>query len=50
MRFLQRRMSEIQLWTIPKNWQWATIADIGEVVSGGTPSTKNPSFWGGAIN
>jgi len=43
-------MSEIELWTIPTNWQWATLADIGEVVSGGTPSTKNPSFWGGAIN
>jgi type I restriction enzyme S subunit len=43
-------MSEIQLWTIPTNWQWATIADIGEVVSGGTPSTKNPSFWGGTVN
>ncbi|MCB8788926.1 restriction endonuclease subunit S [Planktothrix agardhii] len=43
-------MSEIQLWTIPTNWQWATMANIGEVVSGGTPSTKNPSFWGGAIN
>lgn len=25
------------------------IADIGKVVGGGTPSTTEPSFWGGNI-
>lgn len=29
--------------------EWVTlqIGDLGRVVTGGTPSTKNPSFWGG---
>lgn len=43
-------MSDGVLWELPDNWQWATIADLGNVVSGGTPSTKNPSYWNGEIN
>lgn len=38
------------LWELPDSWQWATISDLGDVVSGGTPSTKNPSYWNGEIN
>lgn len=37
-------------WIIPKNWEWTEIKSIGAVVSGGTPSTKEPSYWGGEIN
>lgn len=43
-------MNKIVLWELPDNWQWAIIADLGDVVSGGTPSTKNPFFWGGEVN
>ena len=25
------------------------ISELGEVVGGGTPSTKNENFWGGSI-
>lgn len=35
--------------TIPEGWQGAKISDIGEVITGTTPSTKNESFWGGEI-
>lgn len=34
---------------IPSNWKWVTLDDIGIVVSGGTPSTKEPEFWNGDI-
>lgn len=35
--------------TIPKNWKWVTIDDIGQVVSGGTPSTKEIDLWNGDV-
>lgn len=34
---------------IPDYWKWVTLEDIGIVVSGGTPSTKEPEFWNGNI-
>ncbi len=49
-RIGQRSMSDEILWELPDSWQWATIADLGDVVSGGTPSTKDPSYWNGEIN
>ena len=35
---------------LPKSWVQATISDLGKVVSGGTPSTKENSYWGGNIS
>ncbi|ROH91523.1 hypothetical protein EGI15_13370 [Chryseobacterium cucumeris] len=37
------------LYEIPNSWKWVTLDDIGIVVSGGTPSTKEPEFWNGDI-
>ena len=37
-------MVESELGMIPKWWEVKTIADIGEVISGGTPSTKNEDY------
>lgn len=34
---------------IPDHWKWVTLDDIGIIVSGGTPSTKEPEFWNGEI-
>ncbi len=31
---------------IPKNWKVLKIADIGEVITGTTPSTKVKEYWG----
>ena len=31
------------------NWAIATLADIGTVIGGATPSTKNVSYWDGEI-
>ena len=37
-------------WPIPSNWVWASLSDLGYVVGGGTPSTKEPLYWGDEIN
>ena len=31
------------------NWKYCTLADLGEIVGGSTPSTKNDSYYGGNI-
>ena len=39
-----------QLWNIPDCWAWTHVKTIGQVVAGGTPSTKEPSYWGTDVN
>lgn len=34
---------------LPESWVWTTVSQLGSVVSGGTPSTKEPSYWGEEI-
>lgn len=34
---------------LPENWSWMKLGEIGKVVSGGTPSTAVPEYWGGNI-
>ena len=43
-------MGEIEQWEIPNNWKWAQISELGKIVAGGTPSTKEPTYWGNDIN
>ncbi|MCH7973856.1 MAG: restriction endonuclease subunit S [Bacteroidetes bacterium] len=31
---------------LPPNWSWITVSDVGEVVTGTTPSKKNIEFYG----
>jgi len=35
---------------LPTNWLKTTLNEIGEIVSGGTPSTKDPENFGGNIS
>lgn len=37
------------LWPVPDSWRWSTLADIGRVASGGTPSTAQGGYFGGGI-
>jgi type I restriction enzyme S subunit len=30
---------------VPEGWEAGTVADLGDIVAGGTPSTSNPEFW-----
>ena len=39
-----------KLWQIPNNWRWTQIKALGDVIGGGTPSTKELSYWGKDIN
>lgn len=34
---------------IPVDWAWAALGKVSTIKSGGTPSRKNPKFWGGNI-
>ena len=38
-----------RLWEIPSSWEWTVIGELGDVVSGGTPSTKAPEYWDGGV-
>jgi len=38
-------MSKAHLWELPPGWEWVLVSDVARVVSGGTPSTKEHSFW-----
>ena len=42
-------MVESVLGMIPKGWEVKNIQDIGEVIAGGTPSTKNEEYYDGNI-
>ena len=43
------RLKRTDTGEIPDDWECKTIAEIGKVVTGSTPNTKNHSFWTGAI-
>ncbi|QNQ82140.1 restriction endonuclease subunit S [Lactobacillus sp. PV037] len=30
---------------IPDSWEWVRLGEIGEIISGGTPKTKEKSYW-----
>ena len=42
-------MEESELGFIPKGWEVKGIGDLGRVVTGKTPSTKVPEYWGDQI-
>ena len=39
-----------QRWTVPSSWVWTNLSQLGDIVAGGTPSTKDRSYWGDRIN
>lgn len=38
------------LYIIPKSWKWATLEEITDTTSGGTPKRTNKDYWNGSIN
>jgi len=36
-------------WEIPSDWKWVSIADVGKVITGNTPPTKDESNYGNFI-
>ncbi len=39
-----------ELVEVPKGWQIKKLGEVGEIVSGGTPSTKVAEYWNGKIS
>jgi type I restriction enzyme S subunit len=39
---------QTEVGVIPEDWGALRVADLGGIVTGGTPSTFNRSFWNGA--
>ena len=35
---------------LPDTWVTSEIKEIGDVVSGGTPATKEATYWGDGVN
>lgn len=44
----RRRMNDNN--KLPDGWELITLGDVGEIVSGGTPSTTVSEYWNGGIN
>ena len=40
-----RNQYEAFLQQLPADWKKQAVSNIGEIVSGGTPSREVPSFW-----
>ncbi|WOB08251.1 restriction endonuclease subunit S [Piscinibacter gummiphilus] len=38
-----------ELGVLPKGWRTGSVLDIANLLSGGTPKTDRPEFWGGDI-
>ena len=38
-----------QPYQIPENWCWTFLSNVADCGSGGTPSRKNPDYYGGYI-
>ena len=43
------RFVDSQLGEIPEGWQCCSLLAVVNLLSGGTPKTSEPSYWGGAI-
>ena len=49
MLFRSERFVDSELGPIPEGWEVEPISSIVIILSGGTPKTKKPSYWGGNI-
>jgi type I restriction enzyme, S subunit len=38
-----------RLWEVPSSWEWTVIKELGDIVSGATPSTKVRDYWDGGV-
>src|SRR4030042_4215484 len=43
------KFKESEIGMIPEDWEVLSIADVSEVIGGGTPSTKISEYWDGDI-
>ena len=43
------KFKQTEIGKIPEDWKVKSIAEVAEVIGGGTPSTKKPEYWNGKI-
>lgn len=46
----EAQMKKTEIGLIPEDWEVVKLGEIANIVSGGTPSTFNPSYWNGNID
>lgn len=49
MNNIPQGYKQTELGIIPEEWEVKTIASLGNIVGGGTPSTVIPAYWDGGI-
>jgi type I restriction enzyme, S subunit len=50
MRTQEKKLPQaLSRWNIPSTWKWVSIADIGSVITGNTPPTKDAMNYGNDI-
>ncbi len=42
-------LTETEIGSIPSSWKIKPLLEIVDILSGGTPRTSNPNFWGGEL-
>jgi type I restriction enzyme S subunit len=42
-------MQDTELGSLPAHWQVVRLGEVGEIITGKTPSTSEPRYWNGAI-
>jgi len=45
----EQKFKQTEIGMIPEDWEVKEIQNVGEVIGGGTPSTKNKRYWNGKI-
>jgi type I restriction enzyme S subunit len=45
----QSELNVTSLPVLPKSWTWASVSQLGEVITGSTPSKQRPDYFGGSI-
>jgi len=43
------KFKKTEIGKIPEDWEVKKIKDVAEIIGGGTPSTKNQTYWNGSI-
>lgn len=46
---IETKFKKTELGLIPHDWEIKTIGELSSILTGATPSTDNPSYWGGEI-
>ena len=47
MKSSQRMVSVVEPYELPEGWKWCRLGDVGETLTGSTPSKKKTEYYGG---